>query len=86
MRNIAILLCFVLAECTVADEAKLAQEREDVAKCASYGAYPGEPAYFQCRAQLEDARTVATASGKRPKGNPPVSQAQRAAQGAADLD
>jgi hypothetical protein len=78
MRNVTILLCLVLAGCTQADEAKLAQEREDVAKCASYGAYPGEPAYVQCRAQLEDARTVATASVKRPLESPPVNPARRA--------
>ena len=65
MRNVTILVSFVLAGCTQADEAKLAQEREDVAKCASYGAYPGEPAYVQCRARLDDDRRAATASPAR---------------------
>jgi hypothetical protein len=45
-------------------KAKLAAERAavDDAKCQSYGAKPGDPAYVQCRAQLDAARTLATAT------------------------
>jgi hypothetical protein len=38
------------------------QAAEDDAKCQSYGAKPGEPAYVQCRAQLDAARTQAAAT------------------------
>jgi hypothetical protein len=31
----------------------------DHAKCTHYGAAPGTPAYVQCRAQLDAARTTA---------------------------
>jgi hypothetical protein len=34
---------------------------EDDAKCVSYGAKPGDPAYVQCRTQLDAARTQANA-------------------------
>jgi len=34
----------------------------DDEKCRSYGAQPGAPAYVQCRAQLDFARTQATAT------------------------
>jgi hypothetical protein len=32
----------------------------DNAKCQSYGSRPGEPAYVQCRAQLDAARSIST--------------------------
>jgi hypothetical protein len=49
---------------------------EDDAKCQSYGAKRGEPAYVQCRAQLDAARTqadaaVASAVIQAPKPIPP---------------
>ena len=34
----------------------------DDAKCRSYGAEPGEPAYVTCRSQLDAARTAALSS------------------------
>ena len=42
---------------------RLAEQRnaEDDAKCLSYGARRGDPAYVQCRAQLDAARTQASA-------------------------
>jgi hypothetical protein len=33
------------------------QAAEDDAKCHSYGAQQGDPAYVQCRARLDAART-----------------------------
>jgi hypothetical protein len=35
---------------------------EDNQKCLSYGAQPGTPAYVSCRAQLDSARTQASAT------------------------
>lgn len=48
-------------------ETLLAREQAaaDDAKCQGYGAKPGEPAYVQCRAQLDAARTAA-------RQNPPM--------------
>lgn len=44
--------------------AKIAAEQAaaDDAKCVSYGATRGDPAYVQCRAQLDAARTQAQAA------------------------
>ena len=36
--------------------------RLDDAKCQSYGAQPGDPAYVACRSQLDAARTQARAT------------------------
>jgi hypothetical protein len=49
----------MLAGC--ASDAEIAQRRAivDDGKCQSYGAKPGEPAYVQCREQLDAARTGA---------------------------
>jgi hypothetical protein len=58
MRRLCIMLTAIapaLAGCV--DVAKV-----DDDKCQSYGAKPGEPAYVQCRAQLDAARTQATAT------------------------
>ena len=55
--------CLLVAGC--ADYyAQLAAQRaaEDDAKCLSYGAKQGDPAYVQCRAQLDAARTQANAT------------------------
>jgi hypothetical protein len=38
------------------------QDAEDDAKCQSSGGKPGDPAYEQCRAQLDAARTQAAAT------------------------
>jgi hypothetical protein len=54
------------------DTAKL-----DDQKCQSYGSRPGEPAYVQCRSQLDAARTQAQATiaaapiDTRPSYRPP---------------
>jgi hypothetical protein len=49
---------------------------EDDAKCRSYGAKIGEPAYVQCRAQLDTARTqagaIASSGAAAPPGGGPV--------------
>ena len=58
-----VLICLLLGGC--ADYyAKLAAERAaaDDAKCLSYGAQRGDPAYVGCRAQLDAARTQAQAT------------------------
>jgi hypothetical protein len=60
------LFC-VLIGC--ADKAQLAAE--DDAKCQSYGAKHSEPAYVQCRAQLDAARTQANATGYAAAIQPP---------------
>jgi hypothetical protein len=64
MRKVLVLalVCLTLSGCAIANEIRLAQEREDVAKCMSYGARLGSPEFVQCRAQLDAARTVASAS------------------------
>ena len=49
------LLCLLLlAGCKTVAEMRA---EEDDAKCQSYGAKPGAPAYVQCRATLEALRT-----------------------------
>jgi hypothetical protein len=55
------LLPLGLAGCPTVEE-QLAKDREhfakfDDGKCQSYGAKPGTPAYVQCRAQLDAARS-----------------------------
>ena len=52
MALLSLTGCITLAE---------QQKREDDAKCSSYGAKRGDPAYVQCRAQLDAARTNANA-------------------------
>jgi hypothetical protein len=66
MRNGVLLVALSLAGCITAEE-QVAQYRakanaEDNQKCLSYGAQPGSPAYVQCRAQLDSARTQADAT------------------------
>jgi hypothetical protein len=48
----AIFGCLLLSGCVTAEE----QAKLDDSKCQSYGTKPGEPAYFQCRTQLETER------------------------------
>jgi hypothetical protein len=49
------LLCLLLlAGCNTVAEMRA---EEDDAKCQSYGAKPGAPAYVQCRATLDAIRT-----------------------------
>src|SRR5262245_31144614 len=59
------LFCCCLLAAGCADYyAKLAAQHaaEDDAKCHSYGAKQGDPAYVQCRAQLDAARTQTNAT------------------------
>jgi len=43
------------------EERIAAQNAKDNQKCLGYGAQPGSPAYVNCRAQLDAARTTAEA-------------------------
>jgi hypothetical protein len=52
------LLCLLLLTGCKTFEEMYAEA--DNAKCQSYGSKPGEPAYVQCRAQLDAARSVAS--------------------------
>jgi hypothetical protein len=52
------LLCLLLLTGCKTFEEMYAEA--DNAKCQSYGSRPGEPAYVQCRAQLDAARSVAS--------------------------
>jgi hypothetical protein len=53
----ALLLAALLSGCVTAEE----QARIDDSKCQGYGAQLGSPAYIQCRAQLDAAKTQAKA-------------------------
>ena len=53
--TIKVLVALLLLTGCAEQQAKL-----DDGKCRSYGANPGDPAYVQCRAQLDAARTVAS--------------------------
>jgi hypothetical protein len=65
----ALVLCFFLAGC--ASAADIAAY--DDAKCRSYGAKPGDPAYVTCRSQLDAARTQAAATiAAAPLDTPPI--------------
>jgi hypothetical protein len=63
-RSKPLIVIALLAVGGCASDAEIAQRRAVVndAKCQSYGAKPGEPAYVQCRAQLDAARTGAIAA------------------------
>jgi len=52
----------ILAGCASEAERAARWAAVDDAKCKSYGAQPGTPAYVQCRAQLDAARTQAIAT------------------------
>ena len=60
------VLCLAVGGCAPTAEQRLqqtwAQRQLDNDKCESYGARKGEPAYAQCRAQLDAARTGAEAA------------------------
>jgi hypothetical protein len=67
MRKLMVLaLALALAGCGMSAEQRLAQlyaqQQLDNNKCLSYGAKEGDPAYVQCRAQLDAARTGAVAA------------------------
>jgi hypothetical protein len=64
-RTIVVLCALTVGLGGCADYyARLRAERaaEDDGKCQSYGAKPGDPGYVQCRAQLDAARTQASAT------------------------
>lgn len=75
---LALLGVVILSGCAEY-RARIAAERAaaDNAKCLSYGAARGDPAYVQCRAQLDAARTQAEATAAaapmvvQPMPNPP---------------
>ena len=59
---ITIILAAFVAGC-VTDEERFARLAAiDDGKCQGYGAKAGTPAYVQCRAQLDAARTQAVAT------------------------
>ena len=60
------LLCLLLlVGCKTVAETRA--EQEDDAKCqSSYGVKPGEPAYVQCRAMFNAARTAAPDDPRNP--------------------
>jgi hypothetical protein len=63
MKRMAILIVPVLlGGCVSEAEVKARQASIDDGKCQSYGSKPGEPAYVQCRAQLDAARSQAQAT------------------------
>jgi hypothetical protein len=82
--TMAVAICLAVGACAPTAEQRLQQvwaERQlDEDKCTSYGAKPGDPAYVQCRAQLDAARTgaEATAAAKSTtvivNGAPPAAQ------------
>jgi hypothetical protein len=60
MRKSYWLVGICLCLCGCASQAQI--DAYDDSKCTSYGSRPGDPAYVQCRAQLDAARTQATAT------------------------
>jgi hypothetical protein len=54
----AILLALLLAGCQTTEERLAA----DDAQCRSYGTKPGDPAYVQCRMNLDNNRAQVQAS------------------------
>ena len=63
MRRIALLAAIlILAGCTSDAEIARQQAAADNAKCISDGAKVGDPAYTQCRAQLNTARKQVAAT------------------------
>jgi hypothetical protein len=78
MRMLSVWLLFLLAiglaGCESAEhrQARLAAiAAADDGKCRSYGGEPGTPAYVQCRAQLDAARTQAQATAAAALANAP---------------
>lgn len=62
MRVIAILAVGLMLGGCLGEEQRIAERNaRDDQKCLGYGARPGTDAYVNCRAQLDSARTTATA-------------------------
>ena len=68
---IAIMLATSMAGCASEAEVKARMAAINDGKCKGYGAQPATPAYVQCRAQLDAARTQAIATMAATPG-PPV--------------
>ena len=70
MRSIVLLCALAIIMSGCADstfdawktKAAAKQDAKDDAKCQSSGGKPDDPAYVQCRAQLDAARTQAAAA------------------------
>jgi hypothetical protein len=79
-RTLVALCALTVGLSACADyKAKLAahqQAAEDDAKCQSSGSKPDEPAYLQCRAQLDAARTTAGAIANSGPEPPPVKRVE----------
>ncbi|HYQ07527.1 MAG TPA: hypothetical protein VER26_11190 [Xanthobacteraceae bacterium] len=72
MRSIVLLCALaILSGCadstfeTWKTKAAANRDAEDDAKCQSSGGKPDDPAYVQCRAQLDAARTQSGGGGRR---------------------
>jgi hypothetical protein len=61
MKKPILLVVLLLAGCMTTEERIAKNNAEDSRKCLGYGAQPGSPAYVNCRAQLDAARTTADA-------------------------
>jgi hypothetical protein len=64
MRSVVLLCALAILLSGCADwktKSAANQDTEDDAKCQSSGGKPGDPAYEQCLAQLDAARTQAAA-------------------------
>jgi hypothetical protein len=69
-----VVLCLAIGGCGLTPEQRVQQERSqfDNDKCESYGTRKGEPAYAQCRAQLDASRTGAAAAAAKSTPAPMV--------------
>jgi hypothetical protein len=71
---IVAAVCLAAGGCAPTAEQRMqqvwAQRQLDEDKCESYGAKKGDPAYVQCRAQLDAARTGAEAAVEAARSTP----------------
>jgi hypothetical protein len=58
---VGLVLAILLCGCMTREQQIAEQNAKDDQKCLSYGARPGSDAYVNCRAQLDGARTTASA-------------------------
>jgi hypothetical protein len=75
MLRFSIFICLFLAGCQTTQD----RMAVDDAKCQSYGTKPGDPAYIQCRMNLDNNRAAVTASERFGNGGGLVGAIQRAA-------
>lgn len=61
MKRAIVLVVLLLTACMGDEERIAARNAADDQKCLAYGARPGTDAYVNCRAQLDSARTTASA-------------------------